>query len=451
MRAIYCFLFVSSLLYLYKSIFIMKNLILCCTLLFALNSFGQNLVPNPSFEFFSEDTEDEVLPLTGTFNQPIKNAIPWYKARQTPNYINTEIVDYSTYYNSLIGIDGPDFFYEPTTGSSYVMGYTSAFPNSFDKKEIFGAPLLDSLIRGVSYNVRFSVRLGQGCVIGTDHIGVLFTENKLRYSEDWYIQPPLPNAGEFINHGPQIESVEGVPLNDTTQWVTVSGYFIANGGEQYMSVGCLVEHSLLTIDTLSGPCDLGEFGADWLFAFYFFDDFSVYESGSEGEPAFAGVDTCIVLGDSIQLGYHNYTDYFYEWSKSGEVFSTEGMPWVIPEETGVYGLHQKDFKFTETWSQVSVVVLENPEDECVGLGVNEQLDSEIRVYPNPSNSLVHVNTKTAIEMWALKDALGREVKSSKSIVESPFTIDVSALEIGVYYLELFSKEYRSVKQLVVTY
>ena len=428
----------------------MKNLILCCTLLFALNSFGQNLITNPSFENITLP-EFEIFPW-GWYAESIEYANEWFPGYITPDLINHDSTAFWMYFArySTLTLDSlyqlyeedAEFFFPARTGTNYV---TSVIYCDYADhiKEILGYELENELIAGEEYCMRFHVKLGTGFVTGIDQIGAFFydeyrSSNNILSWETWQ------------TFEPQISSPIGEPIIDTVEWTTISGSFIADGTEKYIYFGVFENNEDLTLDTIGGlgyDIDIGPVSK----AVYHFDDFSLYKCGEESFPADAGKDECITIGDSIQLGSHDYEDYFYEWRVNDSVFSTEGMPWVSPDTTSIYGLYQQDFAFTESWSQVSVVVVENPEDECVGLGVNEQLDSEIRVYPNPSNSLVHVNTKIAIEIWALKDALGREVKSSKSILESPFTIDISALEIGVYYLELYSREYKSVKQLIVTY
>ena len=433
----------------------MKKLILYCTLLFTLNSFGQNLIQNPSLENLKPYPYVVMETMWGDqFQESINNASGgWFRAWQSPSLINENLSDHSHYFTQFSTLDVDsiayiedneiDFFFPARTGVQYALTASHTQVNDMFK-EIFGYKLEENLTEGEEYCLKFHVKLGQGLVSGIDQIGAFFHDslrNSYAFSE-WDV---------WTSYMPQVMSPVGEPIIDSVNWTEISGSFIADGTEKYIYFGVFEQTENLTIDTLGSfffPTSEIIY-ENYSNSIYFWDDFSLYQCEEIHYPANAGVDTCIKSQEIIQLGSHDYEDYFYEWRVNDSVFSTEGMPWVSPDTTSIYGLYQQDFAFNETWSQVSVVVVENPEDECVGLGVNEQLDSEIHVYPNPSNSLVHVNTKTAIEIWALKDALGRVVKSSKSIVESPFTIDVSALEIGLYYLELFSKEHKSIKRLVV--
>lgn len=100
----------------------------------------------------------------------------------------------------------------------------------------------------------------------------------------------------------------------------------------------------------------------------------------------------------------------------------------------------------------TVLVVVNP--TCDYLSVDENKIEGIEVYPNPTNSLLHVNIKNTDAKMNLEliDAKGRVVLTKMNFVSSNSknTIDVSELNTGVYVLRLFNSTsvstFRIVKQ-----
>ncbi len=116
-------------------------------------------------------------------------------------------------------------------------------------------------------------------------------------------------------------------------------------------------------------------------SYYLFDDFSVYECDAVSYTADAGPGTSICRGEKVQLGTTDFPDYWYEWSEpGGKIFSRQGRPWVSPTETTTYHLLQKDFKFDESYSSVTIIVEDCDKDLVIpnvitpnGDGANDRL------------------------------------------------------------------------------
>jgi hypothetical protein len=90
---------------------------------------------------------------------------------------------------------------------------------------------------------------------------------------------------------------------------------------------------------------------------------------------------------------------------------------------------------------------------CLGLNIfsinDEPIHDEVNVYPNPANNIIEIESIANIKSWKLIDALGKEVKSLKLKVQNSFTLDVSSIDTGLYFLELELEGVKVVKQIVI--
>ena len=410
----------------------MKKYFLLIFCFCSIYSNAQNLIQNPSLENLKSSVDIENV-WDNQFQESINLADGgWFRAWWTPNLVNEQLSEHIDYFDhyALLDFDSinilidenVEFFFPARTGSQYASSHVYWSLGDY-QKEIFGYELEQQLVEGEEYCMRFHVKLGQGMVSGIDQIGALFDDER-RTSGN------LSEWDVWTSFSPQIMSPIGNPIIDTVNWTEISGSFIADGTERFIYFGTFEHTENLAIDTLGEYFHYGFFGIHSV-GVYFWDDFSLYKCGQESLPADAGKSECITIGDSIQLGSHDYEDYFYEWRVNDSVFSTEGMPWVSPDTTSIYGLYQQDFAFNETWSQVSVVVIENPEDECVGLGVNEQLDSEIHVYPNPVDQKINfTSSESGTYQLVIHDISGKEILNSKFDDEIEF--NTSKWNQGIY-------------------
>ena len=126
----------------------MKKLILYCTLLFTLNSFGQNLIQNPSLENLKPYPYVVMETMWGDqFQESINNASGgWFRAWQSPSLINENLSDHSHYFTQFSTLDVDsiayiedneiDFFFPARTGVQYALTYSYTPVNDMNK-EIF--------------------------------------------------------------------------------------------------------------------------------------------------------------------------------------------------------------------------------------------------------------------------------------------------------------------------
>ena len=186
--------------------------LLVCT----IPGIGQNLVPNPGFELytqcpsgFTSPTEDQMIKATG-----------WSSYSETPDYFHVCATSYHvTVPSNSIG------YQFPHTGNAYCGG---ASYNKFELyREIVGRPLSSPLIIGEKYYVSFYTCMGgkPGFNFATNNIGVKFTTSPHNYISN----PIAINNFAHLNYDTLI--------TDSTNWKLITGSFIADSAYQYIALG----------------------------------------------------------------------------------------------------------------------------------------------------------------------------------------------------------------------
>lgn len=206
-------------------------------------SFSQNLVPNPSFE-------DSIQ--CPSFASQIDRCAIWYSpTNTTPDYFHACDTDF---------VDVPDNYrgwQNAHSGDAYV-GIASYLEsgNNQNLREYVATPLIDTLIKDSTYCIEFYINFANNSFYAIDAIGVYFQPD----SANW-------NTSDNIQVTPQI-SHTGSILNDTVQWLKLSGTWQANGSEKYLVIGNFFdfENTPLVDSTNQGIQAL---------AYYYIDDVSV--------------------------------------------------------------------------------------------------------------------------------------------------------------------------------
>ena len=263
---------------------------------------AQNLVLNPSFEDMSTCPDNGGQLYKATF---------WLNpTSSTPDYCNA----------CNTGIAGV-----PQNGAGYQMAKTGnayaaliALQYNNISIEYVQGELSDTLKKDSIYCVSFYVSLIDLCNTAIAKMGAYFSDTVIYYP----VTTPL-------NLIPQIESPAGQYLNDTINWMLVSGTYVAQGGEKYITIGNF--HDIANSDSIyfgSGESAL---------AFYYIDDVSIVQLKS----ANAGSDTLICNEDSVQIGSSNYAEYTYSWQPTtGLSNPNSGITKAKPIQTTTYYLTQ---------------------------------------------------------------------------------------------------------------
>lgn len=290
-------------------IFQMRALFLIGLLTITQFVCAQNLVPNPSFENYDSCPR-------GNGNL---FCTPWYSpTMNSPDYLNACWNGVTT---DNMDVPVNRFGSEPAhTGQAYAGVYTVfSTPSSH---EYVSVKLLDSLKQGARYCVEFYATLGDSSWGGVNYLGAHLSAT-----------PDTMYAGYYLLRLPFQPQIEyDTILTDTSGWTKISGAFVAQGGEMYITIGIFAPDSALTYDSIQGDGSVR-------FSYYFIDDVSVYEI----QLCDAGNDISICYQDSIQIGTTSKPGVVYSW------FPTIAMsdpncanPKVAPDSATSYILTQTE-------------------------------------------------------------------------------------------------------------
>ena len=177
-----------------------------------------NLVPNSSFEIIDSCYS----------GIPIEWAQPWF----SPNGATPDIFN-----NCQFGYPSSGLAYQfARTGGSYVGMFVPY--SSMPSMEYIATEMSESLKAGRKYNVKCYISLADACSRSTNSFGMYLSE-----------MPVSAPSGDFIVATPQVTLTSASSISKT-DWVEVSGEYIALGGEKIITIGCF--NSLDTVYIGSG-------------------------------------------------------------------------------------------------------------------------------------------------------------------------------------------------------
>jgi OOP family OmpA-OmpF porin len=209
----------------------------------------QNLVLNPSFE--------NMITCPDAGFTDIGSSANWYNPTgATPDYYNSCATD--IVYGFSVPKNGLGY-QSAVSGFAYA-GIVTMVQN--DSREYIQTALTDTLVAGKSYTVKFYVSIADSCKYSANNIGAYFSVN-----------PVLAINNLFLPFTPQISNNALVnPLDDRNSWVEVTGSFIAQGGEKYLTIGNFN-------DDLNTDTTLYIDGSTWIIgSYHYVDDVSVMET-----------------------------------------------------------------------------------------------------------------------------------------------------------------------------
>ena len=360
---------------------------------------SQNLVPNPSFELYSQ------LP-TGGFSLDL--AIPWFAPLGGGGS--------SDYYHKYATI-ATTGWEEPRTGLAYV-GTVSFHHPGHKYREYIEVKLTKPLINNTKYCVIFYVSLIDLAKYAIGNFSAYFSNDSLNRNSSF-------NLDSIFALTPQIHITNYI-VSDTAGWTKISGEFIAKGGEQFITIGNFDKNSDVNYIILN-PTSVYS-------CYYLYDDISVYPCDAPVNYADAGNDIIICKGESVTLGTHDFEQYLYWWSSSdSSLNSTQAKPTVKPNTTTAYYLKVKDFKFDESYDTVTVRVI-----DCKNTG------AELILYPNPAYDEITIEFNRIVReetTFELFDILGRKIASYKILTNiNKTTIILPEIAAGVYTYRIQDNE-----------
>ena len=224
----------------------MKNILNILLLFIAIQSSAQNLVPNPSFE--------DTLNCDQFWDEP-EVANPWFASNSSADYFSTI---------NLCGSESwASSFQQPRTGTAMIGSILYYDTPPCSGSEYFEVPLITPLIAGETYYVSFFVSLANASKYAVDKIGAYFSVDTLQ---------SLGNDTCYFPVIPQTESASSTFLSDTLNWMPITGAFVANGGEKFLTIGNFHPWNNTNTSIVSGT---------YLGAYYYFDDVCVSSDSLE--------------------------------------------------------------------------------------------------------------------------------------------------------------------------
>jgi OOP family OmpA-OmpF porin len=308
--------------------FIIVSLLIIVT----LRGHSQNLVINPGFEYYHcTDWDISSIEICNDWMAP---------SFQTPDYFNNVCKEYRTAIIPDLYWWGPQL---PRTGNAY-MGIIAFRPNGGDPEtimcEYIEGKLLKPLEQGVRYTVKLNVSLAECSRISLKNIGLYFSEKVIKEKSSYPFK--------FV---PQVTFLSSVA--DTTNWVTLSETYTAKGNEKYFVIGCFDNGKKIKFKKVSpskkirGPREE---------AYYFIDDVSVAEKGTDGYEPKPETKTPLVAKISIDTAK----------IKNEPAEPVIGVPIVLKNiffETGEFKLLPGSFEaldnlflLLKTHSDISIVI-----------------------------------------------------------------------------------------------
>jgi hypothetical protein len=266
----------------------------------------------------------------------------WYKATANgpASYVNACSTDTALSVPINYGV-GFNYQYAKD-GDGYVGMF---YLNTANQRNYYQTKLKDSLKTGHRYYAEYYVSVVNSVQLACNNQAILFT-NKAVYVDT------LQHPYGVLPANPQIVNYSNPIIDDTLNWVKVSGVITAQGGEQYLTLGNF-KYDTQTVFKQFQPT--GYYGAG-----YNVDAVSVYALDSFNLKADAGRDTTITIGDSAFIGtYTNGIDTL-KWqiqNTSNKIDSTRPGFWVYPTSNTCYVLTQTVNGYT---SSDTVCVNVNP-------------------------------------------------------------------------------------------
>ncbi len=329
----------------------MKKIVVFCTLI-THSLFGQvNLVPNPSFEQYTDCSGG-----IGTI-YPYTSLDGWYN----PNTCTPD------YYNNCWMIPPPqNWHYQIADGDGFV-GIAAYDPTGSNMRDYLSCQLLDSLQENTWYRVAFYTRVMRGLArFASNNLGIHFSDTALHANDPYVFNintPPLLEA--------QVKYFNNEVISDSAHWTLVSGLYQAHGGEKFLTLGNFNTDAQTTqgMEYMDGIVWQSYFAIDMVSVI-------PLDSLPEGIPAYAGADTTIFINDTAFIG-QKISNMPANW------FTLAGVP-VASNTAGVYVSPQETTTYVVTQTLNGVFSSDTVTVFVIGLGLEEQSQSRFSVFPVPN-------------------------------------------------------------------
>lgn len=205
----------------------------------SISDEAQNLVPNPSFEDFEDCDNGGVL-------TAMEFVVDWFN----PNAWSS---DYFKDYElpCAINVNGSSnegwFAPQPFDGNSFVGSFYYSYQNEeYEKREYIEVQLIEPLVNNHAYRISWWTSLAGNSKYRVNSLGAALTISPLDDQFELY-------AFDVI---PQVEITDF--FGSASEWQQVIDTISAEGGEQYLTIGCFKHDDELGLEQISTDQTLGE-------------------------------------------------------------------------------------------------------------------------------------------------------------------------------------------------
>jgi hypothetical protein len=207
---------------------------------------AQNLVPNPSFEYYDicPNSAGEITYATGWLNM-CSSTLPADYYNSCCSIINSFSVPYNMYGYQLAANGGNAYCGLVTYYRIWVYDH----PNY---REYIGALLNNTLNIGQKYYLSLKVSLAN-MTCASNNIGILFSTVPYNYNSFDSISISIKNLAHLNS---------SIIITDTLNWTTISGSFIADSSYKYIIIGNFFDDNNTNISSSFNNCE----------AYYYVDD-----------------------------------------------------------------------------------------------------------------------------------------------------------------------------------
>jgi hypothetical protein len=206
------------------------------------------------------------------------------------------------------------------TGQAYALFKTWCINSSQVGREVLGIELLELLHEGVTYRVEFYLSMQDSIWYASKNVGAYFSA-----------QQPDNDIDSIENYQPQVQ-YSGDFITDKEGWTRVSGSFVAQGGERFLSIGNFDKYEdTETLFVPGGGVNPWHSDVYWSCSAYFIDDVSVMPDSITAVGEVVGEERSYILYPNLNSGSFTIQTELDEmdastlevWTVSGQqVYST---------------------------------------------------------------------------------------------------------------------------------
>jgi len=381
-------------------------------LLAIVNSIARaqtNLVPNPSFEYYSN---------CPSASSQLSFAFPWYSP---PNNDGDYFNSCSNNFGLPVIYNDYSLYARTGNGCAAIWGLNNVSSNY---REYLQVELNESLEANKCYLCSFFVVLIKPSQLAIGDLAISFSEQAVLNT----------GTGDLLNLTSDIYCINNNPISDTLNWINISGIFSPNQSKKFLTIGNFKNDSA----TITSIVPNGTYPG----AYYFVDDVSVNEISS---PSWSYPDTNVIIGDSVFIG-NLMSGLNCTWYLNGTAISNAPGFYVSPTGNSSYIIEMNicGNLFYDTVN-VNVQLINVPEISTTAFEAN--------IYPNPTPGEFSLELPKEVGGWqvTITDVEGRIILVQKVTEKTTLTKLIPDAENGVYLVYITNSFTNAtvVKKLVI--